>query len=304
MRIYVAGHMGMVGSAIVRAIERDGNHSWVGATRDELDLTQRDSVINFLKSTAPDAVVIAAAKVGGIVANERYPVDFLSQNLQIQTNLIDGAHLADIQRLAFLGSSCIYPKFAPQPIEEKSLLTGALEPTNEQYAVAKIAGLKLVEAYRKQFKRPWISLMPTNLYGPGDNYDEWDSHVIPGIIRKICNAKTSGQDSVTLWGSGSPMREFLHVDDLAAATLFALQNYQGSTALNVGSGEEVTIRKLSEIVRGAVSYSGSIEWDRSKPDGTPRKLLDSSAIRNLGWEPSIDLETGLFGTIRELPFAC
>ncbi len=304
MKIYVAGHRGMVGSAIARAIEANDEHSWIGATRSELDLTNRQNVFDYLSNNKPDAVIIAAAKVGGIVANDSFPVDFLSENLQIQTNLIDGSHEIGIQKLVFLGSSCIYPKFAEQPIKESSLLTGELEPTNEPYALAKIAGLKLIQAYRKQYGYSWISLMPTNLYGPGDNYDPESSHVIPGMISKFCKAKNEGLSSVTLWGSGSPLREFLHVDDLASATLFALENYESEVALNVGSGEEVSIKELAETIKQEVGFNGDIHWDTSKPDGTPRKFLDSSALANLGWKPALNLRDGLSKTIRELPFEC
>ena len=304
MKIYVAGHRGMVGSAIVRAIETEGKHTWIGATRSELDLTDRNAVFDYLKDNKPDALIIAAAKVGGIVANDSFPVDFLSENLQIQTNLIDGSHVAGIQKLVFLGSSCIYPKIAEQPIKESSLLTGELEPTNEPYALAKIAGLKLVQSYRKQFGHKWISLMPTNLYGPGDNYDPESSHVIPGMIVKFCNAKQNAEPSVTLWGTGSPLREFLHVDDLASATLFSLENYDGQIALNVGSGEEVSIRELAETIKTAVGFNGETNWDRSRPDGTPRKLLDGSELEKLGWKPSLTLKEGLAKTIQQLPFDC
>jgi GDP-L-fucose synthase len=304
MKIYVAGHRGMVGSAIVRAIEAEGKHSWIGATRSELDLTNRNAVFDYLKDNKPDAVIIAAAKVGGIVANDSFPVAFLSENLQIQTNLIDGSHRAGIEKLVFLGSSCIYPKFAEQPISESSLLTGELEPTNEPYALAKIAGLKLVQAYRKQYGHKWISLMPTNLYGPGDNYDPESSHVIPGMIFKFCNAKKSSESSVTLWGTGIPLREFLHVDDLASATMFALESHDGEVALNIGSGEEVSIKELAEKIKTAVGFSGEIRWDSSRPDGTPRKFLDSSKLENLGWKPALSLKEGLAKTIQQLPFDC
>ena len=304
MKIYVAGHRGMVGSAIARAIEAEGKHTWIGATKSELDLTDRKAVFDYLTESKPDAVIIAAAKVGGIVANDSFPVNFLSENLQIQTNLIDGSHHAGIQKLVFLGSSCIYPKFAEQPISESSLLTGELEPTNEPYALAKIAGLKLIQAYRKQFGHKWISLMPTNLYGPGDNYDPESSHVIPGMIVKFCKAKNSGEPKVTLWGTGDPLREFLHVDDLASATMFALENYEGEIALNVGSGQEVTIKELAETIKTAVGFNGEINWDKSKPDGTPRKFLDSSKLGELGWKPSMGLKEGLAKTIQRLPFDC
>ena len=304
MKIYVAGHRGMVGSAIVRAIEAEGKHTWIGATRSELDLTNRNAVFDYLQKKKLGAVIIAAAKVGGIVANDSFPVDFLSENLQIQTNLIDGSHHAGIQKLVFLGSSCIYPKFAEQPISESSLLTGELEETNEPYALAKIAGLKLIQAYRKQFGHKWISLMPTNLYGPGDNYDPESSHVIPGMIVKFCKAKLNGESSVTLWGTGGPLREFLHVDDLASATMFALENYESEIPLNVGSGEEVSIKQLAETIKAAVGFDGEINWDTSRPDGTPRKFLDSSKLEKLGWKPSLTLEEGLAKTIPQLSFDC
>ena len=304
MKIYVAGHKGMVGSAIVRSLEKEGKHSWIGATRAELDLTDRTAVFDYLKENKPDAVIIAAAKVGGIVANDSFPVNFLSENLQIQTNLIDGSHATRTEKLVFLGSSCIYPKFARQPIHESSLLTGELEPTNESYAVAKISGLKLIQAYRKQFGHKWIALMPTNIYGPGDNYDPESSHVIPGMIAKFCIAKKNGESSVTLWGTGNPRREFMHVDDLASGTIFALENYQDEVFLNVGSGEEVLVRELAERIRAAVGFKGEIEWDTSIPDGTHRKLLDSSKLYELGWKPSLNLEEGLAKTMEQLPFNC
>ena len=304
MKIYVAGHGGMVGSAIVRTIDATGNHSWIGATRDELDLTDRDAVFNYLSKNKPDATIIAAAKVGGIIANSSFPVDFLSENLQIQTNLIDGSHSAGVRKLVFLGSSCIYPKFAEQPIKESSLLTGELEPTNEPYAIAKIAGLKLIQAYREQFGHKWISLMPTNLYGPGDNYDRETSHVIPGMIRELCQAKRGGETSVRLWGTGKPLRDFLHVDDLASAAMFALENYQGSVALNVGSGEEISIKDLAEEIKRIVGFKGEIRWDKSRPDGTPRKLLDGTKLKDLGWKPRLSLKEGLTRTIQQLPFDC
>ena len=294
----------MVGSAIVRHIESQEEHSWIGATREELDLTDRQAVFDYLKQQKPEAVIIAAAKVGGIVANQSFPVSFLTENLQIQGNLIDGAHAAGIKKLVFLGSSCIYPKFAEQPIKEEYLLTGELEPTNEPYALAKIAGLKLTQAYRKQYGHDWISLMPTNLYGPGDNYDPELSHVISGMMRKFCKAKQENQESVTLWGSGVPLREFLHVDDLASATMFALENYFGDVALNVGSGEEVSIKDLAKQIREVVGFEGEITWDSSRPDGTPRKFLDSSRIQTLGWKPKIGLRKGLIQTFEELPFEC
>lgn len=300
MKIYVAGHRGMVGSAIIRQIEAEGKHQWIGRTRAELDLLDRKAVFDFLNREKPDAVIIAAAKVGGIIANNDNPVSFLTENLQIELNLIDGSHQADIEHLVFLGSSCIYPKHAPQPIKEEYLLTGELEPTNEAYALAKIAGLKLIQAYRKQFGRSWISLMPTNLYGPGDNFDPVSSHVIPGMITKFQKAKQENSQEVVLWGTGSPLREFLFVDDLANATLFALENYSGEIALNVGSGQEISIKDLSAVVATAVGFQGKISWDKDKPDGTPRKFLDSSKLLALGWKPTITLEAGLQLTLADL----
>lgn len=298
MKIYVAGHRGLVGSAIVRAIEADGNHSWVGKTRDELDLLDRKAVFGFLASEKPDAVVIAAAKVGGIHANDMYPVEFLSENLQIETNLIDGSHAADIEKLLFLGSSCVYPRLADQPIKEEYLLTGELEKTNEPYALAKISGLKLIQAYRKQYGRKWISAMPTNIYGPGDNFDLDSSHVLAALLRKFDDAKTAGSTSVSLWGSGLPRREFLHSDDLASACVFLLENYDSEVAINVGLGEDISIADLSQLIQEIVKYEGEVIWDKSKPDGTPRKLLDTSKMQALGWKPKIALATGIESTYR------
>lgn len=296
MKIYVAGHKGLVGSAIVRAIESDGEHTWIGQTRQELDLLDRTAVFEHLANEKPDAIVIAAAKVGGIHANNTYPVEFLSQNLQIETNLVDGAHAAGIEKLLFLGSSCVYPKLAEQPIKEEYLLTGALESTNEAYALAKISGLKLVQAYRKQYGHKWISAMPTNMYGPGDNFDLENSHVLPALIRKFHDAKTRGDASVTLWGSGSPRREFLHSDDLGSACLFLIENYDDDIAINVGVGEDISIKELAELIKEIVGFEGVIEWDSSKPDGTPRKLLDVSRINSFGWKPTIGLEEGIRST--------
>jgi GDP-L-fucose synthase len=295
-KIYVAGHAGLVGSAIVRHIERFGNSSWIGASRAELNLCDRDSVFDFMQTNKPDAVIIAAAKVGGIVANSTFPVEFLSENVQVQTNIMDAAHKFNVENLVFLGSSCIYPKFAPQPINEDSLLTGPLEETNEAYAIAKIAGVKLVQAYRKEFGRKWSSAMPTNLYGPGDNFDLQTSHVLPALMRKFHEAKASNLDSVTLWGSGSPKREFLHVDDLAKAILFLLDGYDDAVAINVGTGVDLEIRELANLIAQVTDYNGKIEWDTSKPDGTPRKLLDVSRINKLGWRSEITLEQGVAST--------
>lgn len=293
MKIYVAGHRGLVGSAITRAIDRSAEHTWIGATRSELNLLDRQSVFDFVSKEKPDAVIIAAAKVGGIQANSQYPVEFLSENLQIETNLLDACNKSDIDRVLFLGSSCIYPKHASQPINEDALLTGPLEPTNEAYALAKIAGLKLVEAYRREYGRKWISIMPTNLYGPGDNFDLETSHVLPALIRRFHEAKVSGAQSVSAWGTGTPKREFLHADDLASACLFVLKNYDGDVALNVGTGIDLPIKELTEIVARTVGYDGAVQWDQSKPDGTPRKVLDTSRITQLGWSPKIDLKDGL-----------
>jgi GDP-L-fucose synthase len=296
MKIYVAGHRGLVGSAVVRAIEADGKHSLVGRTRSQLDLLDRKVVFDYLALEKPDAVVIAAAKVGGIHANNTYPVQFLSENLQIETNLIDAAHAAVIPRLLFLGSSCVYPKLAQQPIKEEYLLTGELEKTNEAYALAKISGLKLVQAYRSQYGHKWISAMPTNMYGPGDNFDPENSHVLPALIRKFHDAKTRGDASVTLWGTGSPKREFLHADDLGRACVFLLENYDDDIAINVGFGEDISIRDLAELIRKIVGFEGVITWDESRPDGTPRKLLDVSRISAVGWKPTIGLEEGIKST--------
>jgi GDP-L-fucose synthase len=296
MKIYVAGHIGLVGSAIVRAIESDGKHTWIGQTRSELDLLDRKAVFDYLAREKPDAVVIAAAKVGGIHANNSYPVEFLSENLQIETNLMDASHAAAIPRLLFLGSSCVYPKLSPQPIKEEYLLTGELEATNEAYALAKIAGLKLIQAYRKQYGHKWISAMPTNMYGPGDNFDLENSHVLPALIRRFHDAKTSGSSSVSLWGTGSPKREFLHADDLGRACLFLLENYDDDVAINVGVGQDISIKELAELIRTTVGYQGDVAWDSSKPDGTPRKLLDVSRITSLGWKPEIILEDGIHST--------
>ena len=296
MKIYVAGHKGLVGSAIVRAIEAEGKHTWIGQVKSELDLLDRRAVFGYLKKENPDAVIIAAAKVGGIHANSSYPVEFLSENLQIETNLTDGSHAAGIEKLLFLGSSCVYPKLAQQPIKEEYLLSGELEKTNEAYALAKISGLKLVQAYRSQYGHKWISAMPTNMYGPGDNFDLENSHVLPALIRKFHDAKNRGDASVTLWGSGSPKREFLHADDLGRASLFLIENYDNDIAINVGVGEDISIREFAELIQGIVGFHGEIIWDRSKPDGTPRKLLDVSLLAALGWSPKICLLTGIEST--------
>jgi GDP-L-fucose synthase len=293
VKIYVAGHGGLVGSAIVRAIEGKGEHTWVGKTRIELDLLDREAVFEYITNEKPDAIIIAAARVGGIQANFNYPVDFLTQNLQIQCNLMDAAHAANIEKLLFLASSCVYPKFADQPIKEEYLLTGELESTNEAYAIAKIAGIKLVQAYRKQYGRSWISAMPSNVYGPGDNFDLESSHVLPALIRKFHDAKKSGDELVVLWGSGTPKREFIHANDLADACLFLLDCYDGDLAINVGVGKDISISELAKMIRETTNFEGSISWDTSKPDGTPRKLLDISRLTELGWKPKISLATGL-----------
>ena len=293
MRIYVAGHGGLVGSALVREIEKRPEHSWIGKTRSELDLLDRKSVFDFLASEKPDAVIVAAAKVGGIMANSSYPVEFLSENLQIETNLIDGAHAANIKKLLFLGSSCIYPKLAPQPIKEEYLLTGPLESSNEAYALAKISGLKLVQAYRKQYQRDWVSAMPSNVFGPGDNFDENTSHVLPALIGKFHAAKKAGLGSVTVWGSGTPKREFLYSDDLASACLFLLENYNSDSHINVGTGTDLSIADLAQTIAEVVGFDGEIQFDASKPDGTPRKLLDISKLSALGWKSSFQLKDGI-----------
>lgn len=296
LKIFVAGHRGLVGSALVRAIEGSENHSWVGQTRHELDLRDRAKVFEYIRVEEPDWVIIAAAKVGGIHANSTYPVEFLSENLQIETNLIDACHAADIERVLFLGSSCIYPKDCPQPIKEEYLLSGSLEPTNEAYALAKISGLKLIEAYRKEYGRKWISAMPTNMYGPGDNFDTETSHVLPAMIRKFHDAQSRKEKSVTLWGTGKPLREFMHADDLAQACIHLLEGYDGEVALNVGAGSEISIGELAQLVAGIVGFEGSINWDTTKPDGVARKSLDIGKIKETGWAPTVGLREGITST--------
>ena len=291
-RIWVAGHRGMVGSAVVRRLDAE-DCELITAGRDELDLVNQAAVNAWMRATKPEVIVLAAARVGGIKANSDYPVDFLYQNLMIQATVMHAAHDNDVERLLFLGSSCIYPKFAPQPIPEDSLLTGPLEPTNEWYAVAKIAGIKLCQAYRRQYGRDWISAMPTNLYGPGDNYDLETSHVLPALIRKFHEAKEAGAPTVELWGTGTPLREFLHCDDLADALVFLLKEYSGHEHINVGSGVEVTIRELAETIARVVGCDAELTFDATKPDGTPRKLMDSSRLRNLGWCDARSLEEGV-----------
>lgn len=296
MKVYVAGHRGLVGSALVRALEGVGVGEIVGWTSSELDLRDREETMDAITQAKPDIVIDAAARVGGIMANSTYPVDFLKDNMLIQTNVMDAAHAADVQNLLFLGSSCIYPRHATQPIRESSLMTGPLEPTNQAYAMAKIAGIFYVEAFRTQYGRKWISAMPTNLYGPGDNFNLETSHVLPAFIRRFHEAKESGAKSVTLWGTGVPRREFLHVDDLAGACLMLLQNYDSHETINIGWGDDLPIRQLAETVAAIVGFEGELEWDSSKPDGMPRKLLDTSRINALGWYPSITLGDGLAAT--------
>lgn len=294
---YVAGHRGLVGSAIWRRLETTGFERLVGRSSSELDLKNRDAVFAFFRETKPRYAALAAAKVGGILANSTYPVDFLSENLQIQVNVLDAAREYGVERLLFLGSSCIYPKLANQPIREDSLLTGHLEPTNDAYAIAKIAGIMHVQSVRRQYGLSWISAMPTNLYGPGDNFSPQGSHVLPALIRRFDEATRSGVPAVTNWGTGRPRREFLHVDDMAAACLHLLENYDGPSQVNVGTGSDVTIRELASIVADAVGYEGDIEWDESKPDGTPQKLLDVSKLTAAGWTSSIGLEDGIQSTV-------
>jgi GDP-L-fucose synthase len=293
--VYVAGHRGLVGSAVWRHLTRQGFRRLVGATSTELDLRDRAATQAFFEVHRPQVVVLAAAKVGGILANTTYPADFLGDNLRIQVNVLEAAHAVGVERLLLLGSSCIYPKFAPQPIPEDALLTGTLEPTNDAYAIAKIAGILHVQAMRRQHGHRWISAMPTNLYGPGDNFDLAGSHVLPAMIRKFHDARTTG-GPVTLWGTGSPRREFLHVDDLAAASLHLLGHYDDDQHVNVGTGTDVSIAELASTVAKVVGYDGPVEWDTSKPDGTPRKLLDVSRLTSLGWRASIELDEGIAGT--------
>lgn len=294
--IYVAGHRGLAGSAIWREFDKQGYSRLVGRTSSELDLTDRDAVFQFFAETKPDVVVDAAAKVGGIHANNTYPADFLSQNLQIQVNVMDAANSVGVEHLLFLGSSCIYPKFASQPIHEDSLLTGALEPTNDAYAIAKIAGIMQVQASRRQYNRHWISAMPTNLYGPGDNFHPENSHVLPALIRRLHEAKVAQAPEVVIWGTGTPLREFLYIDDLASAIVFLLNNYDSPETINVGVGEDISIRDLAELVARVVGYEGKLTQDTSKPDGTPRKLLDVSRLNALGWTAQTSLEDGITET--------
>ncbi len=297
-RIFVAGHRGMVGSAVVRRLKSE-NCDILTADRKTLDLRDEGTTTEWMLENKPDAVIMAAARVGGIVANNTYPVDFLQENLSIQNSVFAAAHAANVNRLLFLGSSCIYPKLAEQPIKEEALLTGPLEPTNEAYAIAKIAGIYSVRAYRRQYGRDWISAMPTNLYGPGDNYHLENSHVLPALLRKFHEANEQGTKFVQIWGSGTPLREFMHSDDLADALVFLLKNYSSDDHINVGSGEEVSIGELAQIIARETEYTGSLTFDASKPDGTPRKLMDSRKIFDLGWKPRVSLKDGIQKTYRE-----
>jgi GDP-L-fucose synthase len=296
-KIYVAGHLGMVGSAIVRRLQTEGYTNLVLRSSKELDLREQAAVRRFFEQERPEYVFLAAAKVGGILANNTYRAEFIYDNLMIQSNVIHEAYRTGVQKLLFLGSSCIYPKFAPQPIKEEYLLTGALEPTNEPYAVAKIAGIKLCQAYRDQYGCNFIAAMPTNLYGPGDNFDLQTSHVMPALIRKFLEAKAKGSPSVSVWGTGSPRREFLYVDDLAEACLFLMRHYNEKEIINIGTGEDVSIKELAAMIKDLTSYEGVVEWDTSKPDGTPRKLLDVSRIHALGWKHKTSLKDGIKKTM-------
>ncbi len=294
--VYVAGHRGLVGSALWRALEAAGAGELIGWSSKELDLRDRTATHDAITEAKPDIIIDAAAKVGGIMANSTFPVEFLRDNTLIQTNVMDAAHAADVDRLLFLGSSCIYPRHATQPIRESSLMTGPLEPTNQAYAMAKISGIFYIEAHRTEYGRRWISAMPTNLYGPGDNFDLQSSHVLPAFIRRFHEAKVTGAPTVTVWGTGTPRREFLHVDDLAQACLVLLQHYDTHETINVGLGDDMPIRELAETVASVVGFEGTIEWDSSKPDGMPRKLLDTSRINELGWQPQITLRDGVAST--------
>lgn len=292
-KIYIAGHRGMVGSAIFRKLEGEGYTNLVYKTSKELDLRNEQQVVSFFAEEQPDYVFLAAAKVGGILANNTYRADFLYENLMIQNNVIHNAYKNGVKKLLFLGSSCIYPKLAPQPMKEDALLTGLLEPTNEPYAIAKIAGIKMCDAYRSQYDCNFISAMPTNLYGPNDNYDLNNSHVLPAMLRKFHEAKERGDASVELWGSGSPLREFLHVDDLAEACVFLMKEYNEAGHINVGSGSEISIKNLAELIKQITGFEGQLNWDSTKPDGTPRKLMDNGKINSLGWTPHISLQKGI-----------
>ena len=298
-KIYVAGHRGMVGSAIFRALQNSGYTNIIGKTSRELDLRDRDAVTSFFQEENPEYVFLAAAKVGGISANDTFRADFIHDNLAIELNVIDASCKAEVKKLLFLGSSCIYPKMAPQPLKEEYLLTGLLEPTNEPYAIAKIAGIKMCEAYRDQYGCNFISAMPTNLYGPNDNYDLKNSHVLPALMRKFHEAKESGSAAVEVWGSGTPKREFLHVNDMADACVFLMENYDGKEFVNVGIGEDISIADLAHLIAEIVGFNGRLDFDRSKPDGTPRKLMDVSRINRLGWTAQIPLEEGIRGVYQD-----
>ena len=306
-KIFVAGHRGMVGSAICRQLLKESNTTILSASRNELDLLSQGAVQDFLAKEKPDTVILAAAKVGGVHANNEYPAEFIFENLQIQNNIIHGSHLADVQSLLFLGSSCIYPKLADQPMAEDSLLTGKLEPTNEPYAIAKIAGIKMCESYNRQYNRDYRSIMPTNLYGPGDNFHPDNSHVLPALLLRFHEAKINGDSEVVVWGSGTPKREFLHVDDMAAASVFVMglskEEYQNQTTpsqshINVGSGRDLSIRELAEMITQVVGFEGQIKFDSSKPDGSPRKLINANLLKSLGWKQKVDLGEGLEQTYR------
>ncbi len=298
-KIYIAGHRGMVGSAILRRLQADGFTNFVFRTSSQLDLRNQQAVRDFFEAERPEYVFLAAAKVGGIMANNIYRAEFLLDNLQIQNNVIDSAYRVGVRKLLFLGSSCIYPKMAPQPLREDYLLTGLLEPTNEPYAIAKIAGIKLCESYRSQYGCDFISVMPTNLYGPNDNYDLNNSHVLPAMIRKFHEAKVEGKPYVELWGTGSPRREFLHADDLADACCYLMDHYSEPELINIGVGDDVTIKSLAELIRSVVGYEGEIKWNTDKPDGTPRKLMDVSKLHGLGWKHRIELEEGIRATYQD-----
>lgn len=301
-KVYIAGHRGMVGSAILRKLQKDGFDNIVYKTSSELDLTNQNAVKRFFEEEKPKYVFLAAAKVGGILANNTYRGQFIYENLMIQNNIIHQSYVNGVEKLLFLGSSCIYPKLAPQPLKEEYLLSGFLEPTNEPYAIAKIAGIKMCEAYRDQYGCHFISAMPTNLYGPNDNYDLNTSHVLPALIRKFYEAKESGKKEVTVWGTGSPKREFLHVDDLAEACVFLMNTYSGKEFVNVGTGEDVTIKELANLIKEEIGFTGELVWDSSKPDGTPRKLMDVSKINNLGWKYKISLQEGIKKVASEVSF--
>jgi len=296
MTILVAGGSGLVGSAIVRELQRV-NKRVIGISSKDVNLLDRAKIFSYMKDLKPTAIIDAAAKVGGVGSNNAYPVEFLSQNLQIQSNLMDAAHEANVEKFVFLGSSCIYPRNCAQPIKEGYLLTGELEQTNSAYAIAKIAGIELIKSYRKEFGRSWISAMPTNLYGPNDNFDLENSHVLPALIRKFVEAKRNNLPEVVLWGSGTPLREFLHVYDLAKAILVCLEKYDDSQQINIGSGDEISIKDLGQKIANLTGFTGKVVWDSNRPDGTPRKVLDSTKINNLGWKPSINLDQGIAATV-------